>query len=81
METKIRFVRMPEKDAPLAPQVMTILAVLKSKGPLTMAELAKAAKRRVKTVQPIARIFNHYRKPLLKGGFVKIERKKKGGAR
>jgi len=77
-ETKIRFVRMPEKNAALAPQAMALLAVLRAKGPMTMTELAKAAKRRVTTVQPIARIFNHYRKRLLKGGFVKIA---KGGTR
>jgi len=67
--------RMPKDGESIPQQARTLLEILKAKGgTLTMAELANAAKSKIKTVQTIPAIFNHYRKSLCKRGFVRVTR-------
>ena len=81
--TTIVLKRMPKDDETLAAQARVLLQVLSAKGgKLTLPELAQAAKGKLKTVQAVPAVFNHYRPALTKRGFIKMEAKAtKGGKR
>jgi hypothetical protein len=71
--TKIILKRMPKSTEVVPKQARLLLEVLSAKGgTLTLPELTKNARRRLKTVQTIPAIFHHYRKDLTKRGFVRV---------
>ena len=70
---KIVLRRMPKSDEPCPQQARVLLEVIGAKrGGLTLEELSAAAKGKVKTVQTISAIWFHYRKDLMKRGFVRV---------
>ena len=71
--TTIVLKRTPKDGEALPKQARVLLEVLGAKGgTLTLPELAKNARPRLKTVQTVPAIFNHYRKALTKRGFVRV---------
>lgn len=61
-----------EKDA-LPPQAVAILETLQKGGKkMTREKLIAALKGKVKSSQPLERIFSFYRAKLVDGGFIKI---------
>ncbi len=68
--------KMPEKDAPIAPQALGILQALKALGgSADAAALREKMKATVKTKQSMGRILLYYKASLAKGGYIAIAKK------